>query len=320
MKGDSLNPSIFTEAKARKACTVYLKILLVLLGAIYTLANNAAVADSRKYPPLCSIRPHSTDGVVTFWGTYAFTGLGDAWECPNGAAVMVLDYVNLNDLRSELSYNLVGSCCPLPEGALLDTHVIVPRECPDGYVVTGGKMTKGAKEVTHPNTVEEHTLRCTKVNSARFQLGPETSGWTFGPTTDRLQNLVKLNNKKETFTERNRIPVALRYGLLRYSAVEWSDQGCIGHPWGSIMTAKRHLNCPGIAFRELMEKQADGKLIPAPVYQPCNLLDDPYSPTPKCIDPAVEGPAVEGPAAEGSEPEGKAKSEARPAASVATPE
>lgn len=138
----------------------------------------------------------------------------------------------------------VMSCCPLPgKDILLDDHVFAIEECPENYVATGS-MTSGQE----PNHVVH--MRCTKINTSRYQLGEVNPGRYWGDGAAGWQGSRRINW--------DNIPAAIRFAQGRKSATDWDVDGCIGYPWGSMLTKKSSKYCAGFGFRQLQFKGANG--------------------------------------------------------------
>ena len=55
-------------------------------------------------------------------------------------------------------------------------------------------------------------------------------------------------------TGRGRIPARLRFGFGRTSQTQWLKTGCLGIPWGSVLTSLGERECDGYEFRELISQ------------------------------------------------------------------
>jgi len=167
-----------------------------------------------------------------------------------------------------------GTCCPLPAGdILLQEKTAAVRECPDGYVATGAE---GMAEV--PDANKPKHLTCSKINTARYQLGPSTPGiyWGFGHT--HWQKPVRI-----LFEE---IPAALRYAVGVRAYGYWNERGCIGFPFGSMLVAKNGFECHQTYYRELQYRGLPGDPpagTPVPMLPDCDELSDLHTPHPACI-------------------------------------
>ena len=132
----------------------------------------------------------------------------------------------------------VHACCPLPSKDILtEEHVFVSEECPENFVSTGSKQSG-----TGPDT--EHLMRCTKINTDRYALSEErpsvywgtgSAGWQEGSDRILWEN----------------IPASLRYSAGRQSKEKWDIDGCVGYPWGSLLSKKSSKYCSGLYFKQL---------------------------------------------------------------------
>lgn len=132
----------------------------------------------------------------------------------------------------------VQNCCPLPARDILTQEEVYVREsCPENYVATGSKLdfSKGDEGI--------QLMRCTKINSARYKLGAAKPSLYFGNGFAGWQGSQRI--------EREEIPAALRWGMSRLSREKWNKEGCIGFPFGSLLTSKQAKVCAGFFFREL---------------------------------------------------------------------
>lgn len=176
-------------------------------------------------------------------------------------------------------YELTGQCCPLPPGTLLDEHVMASLRCPDGSVITGSEMDPPGSD-KYPRRVRSTRLRCTRVNPERASLAAETPGWRVGWGEDPLPRYLYSDDNLPRLTSRSRLPVELRYGVGRASPTAFSDNICIGVPFGSLVTAADDKSCIAIKFRQLIDRST-GK--PYRYDPDCIALSDPLGPAPRCL-------------------------------------
>lgn len=162
---------------------------------------------------------------------------------------------------------LGGACCRLPyDDILTDQHNYTSFEsCPDQWVATGGSGT----------CVEGCTMRCTQINTEKYTLGPETMSYYWrDPKGGRTygRGSAKQMLKKH-------IPASIRYAVGRNEHNNWVDDGCVGYPFGSLLTRKSRKRCDGFFYRRLLYK--DGT--PVRMLPDCEAIDDPYSPEGRCV-------------------------------------
>lgn len=127
----------------------------------------------------------------------------------------------------------VMNCCPLPSKDILtDQHTFVLEECPPDHIATGSLRVG-----------EQYYMRCTQVNTERYQLGDQTEGWYWGDGAAGWQDSRRI--------EWENIPAAIRYSHGRVEKLRWDVDGCVGYPWGSLLTMKKSKYCSGFTFRQL---------------------------------------------------------------------
>ncbi len=93
-------------------------------------------------------------------------------------------------------------------------------------------------------------MRCTKINTARYQLGEARPGayWGSGAAGWKGATRITWDN----------IPAAIRYANGREEQHRWDVDGCIGYPWGSLLAEKHSKYCSGMMFKQLQFKGLDG--------------------------------------------------------------
>lgn len=139
----------------------------------------------------------------------------------------------------------VQVCCPLPAKDILTSENVYVREsCPEDYVATGSKL-----DFSHGDDSIQ-LMRCTKINSARYQLGAPHGAKYWGNGFAGWQGSDRI--------EREEIPPGIRYAMGRQTQEQWGAEGCVGFPWGSLLTKKTQKYCGGFFFRELQFKGAAG--------------------------------------------------------------
>ena len=208
-------------------------------------------------------------------------------HCPKDYAFMRVAWVP-GQPHGGKSVAVRGTCCPLPVGILTDTHYWESEHCPANTVATGSRaemQVEYDKNGDWHYAVKKwenitHYLRCTKVDTRRFQVGPLAETLSIGFSFDLDRLLLSTG-----YTNESRIPIGIRYGVTREGLYRLDSGGCIGYPWGSLLTGKLHKFC-GFEFRSIEYKGIPGdppRGTPVKVVPDCISLDDPLSPTPKCI-------------------------------------
>lgn len=186
--------------------------------------------------------------------------------------------------NGEATAIVAGTCCPLPEtDILVDSHSFASGHCPEDTVATGIRVNEGST-VTADTTPQNRRfeLRCTKINTDRYQLGQSLPGalWGFDLASGPYF-------WKEDFTLKTAdLPPAIRAGLERHDYQEFSRNGCVGMPFGSLLVAKTGKRCKSLFFRQLQYRgiAADpAQATPVAMYPDCRYISDPFSPDPECV-------------------------------------
>jgi hypothetical protein len=224
-------------------------------------------ASAKASPP---IAPQICNGAFPTAAGVTF-GSKDMFLCPAGYAAYGARFGAGSSISSGENVAVYVDCCPLPASdILLDEHVVSFEQCPEGHVVTGGVPETLCKSC-------RKTLRCTKVNLARYRLeGPEPGTfWGFGsPYWQEKRHML-----------RGHLPAAVRYGLGRADRVYWFPRGCTGSPVGSLLTGKSAKWCFGLSFRRLTFAGVNGDPkagTAVPMYPDCDDLSDIFAPSPRC--------------------------------------
>lgn len=224
------------------------------------------------------------------WDSTFTMALGDIEaNCPDGYAFFSVDFP-MGRPRPARNISLGGRCCPVPDGVLTNRHSYVAEQCPDNSVATGLRSERQVAPCPGEwgKCVEEwdrleHTIRCTEIDSSRYQLGPPMQGYIMG------FNLRLEPSASETFhyTSRGRIPIGIRYGVTRTGRLGLDAGGFVGFPWGSLFSA-RHSKTD-IRFRQLQYRGAAGDPLagtPVRMFPDCLALSDPLDPNATCLSDA----------------------------------
>lgn len=213
-------------------------------------------------------------------GSWAMTTVSPAQVesyCPDGQAMMALAGLSRNSWTP-----LMGSCCPLPAGSLLDKHLFVVDSCPDGYVVTGGRLVGLDPLTAKPPGLQEYLqLRCTAIDPAVVRLSVRAQPAVVVPVPSFVELLWTLAGRGITRVSRGMIPPHLRYGLGRINRTIWLDSVCLALPWGAVLTGVADPNCEAAEFRTLTagEPSSAAEL----QSEPCRYVADVFSPDAKCV-------------------------------------
>lgn len=212
------------------------------------------------------------------WG-FESSRPGEWYLCPEHFAFTGV--TNLKLRPSSGNVEVSGSCCPLPaEDILTDKHCFVELRCPRDTVVTG------LQHFSTPNCLEScrRSLRCTRINVQKYELGPVHSGVQWGISTSAT--FPWLERKR---IRKDEIPMAIRYGVSRLTRALVTKDGCIGEPVGSLLVGKgkKKDSCKdGSFWRELRYRSsAEGAESTQAVkmYPECRDIDDIFSPAAKCV-------------------------------------
>ena len=201
---------------------------------------------------------------------------GRAWflECSPGYALYETDDPSSSGGRAANSRHIPGVCCPLPADDILsEEKQEVTDVCPEDFIVTGA-----LDAVVEGKGV--YNLRCTKINTKRYQLGEIKSGTYWGIGTS-------MSWSKEGL-QREDLPAAIKMAVGRQSFSEWDNDGCIGSPVGSLWSGKRIANnsCEQVVFRELQYKGLDGdppRGTPVTMFPECEEVIGVFDPRSGCL-------------------------------------
>lgn len=224
---------------------------IVLLGLLVysTLLDSVvlAEADSGEAKEDPTTYPVCTSWIASKqeFGTIGVGSHLDKGEfCPQDHAYFAVLYPG-NKRRPGAFVNISGTCCPLPAGVLLDETVYASEQCPDQFVATGSRQVIAAGSTIPTDDWFNETpqeLRCTRIDSTRYQLGEITRGINLGWRRS-------FRTMFHSYVTRPKIPISLRIGLGRDSKYSWNDQICLGRPWGSVLVGKTSKYCDGMRFR-----------------------------------------------------------------------
>lgn len=248
--------------------------------------TQTGAADRTGTLPPCSGAETLTPSVATGNSSYVK-------DCPIGSGVMAPDDPAIGSLRNAGPENVPihGPCCPLPyKDILTGDHIYnVLGECPDGYIVTG---RTAAPKNSPGDCGSACAVRCTRINSEKYRLGPKTPGvYWYQPTL--LETTINLRSSGQSETVRfSDLPPAIRtfvgksrLGPGRVANPDDTD-GCIGSPFGSLFTGKRGTSCDSFIFRQLLSR--DGNVVP--IYPACAQIETRFDGTLRCINSQATPP------------------------------
>lgn len=188
--------------------------------------------------------------------------------CADGyAAYGVADAGGKN--REGAKIPAVQVCCPLPAKDILTKEEVYVREsCPEDYVATGSRLdfTQGDNGVQY--------MRCTKINNQRYQLAAPQPSLYFGNGFAGWQGSQRI--------DREDIPAGIRYAMGRMTKDKWNKEGCVGYPYGSLLTDKTAKVCGGFKFRQLQFKGLAGdpdEGTPVQMFPECKDVSDLKNPS-----------------------------------------
>ena len=254
--------------------------VILLAGSAAPLVDRPALAQEQTTAPsLCSGWNPETKS----WGLIGIDYPEEHEEfCPKDYAFVNTQFRG-GARRAGSKVPLIGTCCPLPAGALLDEHIFTEELCPDGYAVTGARqiVDKQALKETEGGWRGPHTwfnsnqqlMRCTKLDPQKYVLGPKTDGYA-ATWSIHFRKLFK------PATSLARVPYGLRLGYGRHGKFGWDRVACLGMPWGSLVVSKTSKYCDGVGFRQLLRASDQAPVLD---YGKCLAVDDPLAENPKCI-------------------------------------
>ncbi len=192
--------------------------------------------------------------------------------CANGAALMAVDDAPLGPRPGEAYTTTVnGPCCALPyPDVLTGRHVHnVSGECPDGYVVTSrtwGRCAGGCG------------FRCSEIDSMKYTLGPPTRGLYWY----KKLGLAAAGIGTASAVTWSDLPPAFQAFIGRANEWETDVDGCVGAPFGSLLTGAHGDTCDSFVFRQLLFRDGRSVLM----YPACARLEMRPGSEPRCVPPA----------------------------------
>lgn len=194
------------------------------------------------------------------------------YVCPEQYAVFSLRRFR-NNAQSAAEVAFLAPCCPLPASdILLADHVWEKSTCPPEHIVTGYQPPR---TFFSTSVSQETSLRCTKINTARYTLNDPQPAVHWG-----ISSHAAYPWKEAESILRGHIPVALRYGVERMSATERPLSGCIGRNFNGLLVGKDLGGCRGFRFAALKERLSAREIALAPS---CDYLSDIFDPNAECV-------------------------------------
>ncbi len=233
-------------------------------------ATTARAEPSPQHSPQICIGYYPQLGA---WGHLAIPPVNNFINCPNNWALYGLMRPSGDPPDGKYVF-AVGSCCPLPaDDILLDTHVSASEYCPANHVATGGTTLVGNKQVKPDNL-----MRCTRINTERYQLSQTREGFAWGALTP--------NYFEKRVLKRIEIPAAIRFAITRPRSHVGEREGCLGSPIGALLVAKTGKKCSQFLYQELQFRGINGDPqagTPVQMFPECRDIDDPDDPNARCI-------------------------------------
>lgn len=243
-------------------------VLFLLENALAQSAEHEEQLQSSGYP--CT----GYDPVRQVWG-WQGTYQRPTIKCPKDYA-----FFGIAQPWGEAHKNrvIIGNCCRLPSSDILSNeHIVTYGECPDGFVVTGVMIEQKSKG--NASSSSQGNIRCSKINDARYSLGPLRGGIHWG-----ISNSSAYPWQEKKRIRRNQIPLAIRYGVARESLSRIQYTGCVGSPIGSLFVGARTRNCKDTLWREVYEIDPQAGKQKIQMFPKCKKLDSLFSPTPRCVE------------------------------------
>lgn len=222
------------------------RLLIAIPSALFLAASIGVPTMNAKVslPPVEAVAVAGMNPGVCVGYNPEKNAFGEEWRsCPAGYAFMTADDA-AGPAGPARIIGAHGACCPLPANDMLsEQHVFSEDACPEDHVATGAKgLEKGHSGAKY--------LRCTRINTDRYQLGEMTPGIYWGNGFAGWQGSRRI--------EWEDIPAGLRYAAGRQNADRWDIDGCVGYPWGSLLAKKESKYCAGMLFRQVQFKGAPG--------------------------------------------------------------
>ena len=238
------------------------QVMLFSLVLLPINAVQAQPATPKEGRATCTCH-HSADG-VPFWSR-------NQTPCPDDYYLVGPDDPpgHGRRIRGAGGTPVIACCCPMPSKDILtDSHIYgVLDECPENSIATGGSVTYCASNCM---------MRCTRINTERYSLGPKRKG-----RYTKRRGFVLLGGwggAATIFWED--IPEALRYAHGRAGLQQWDADGCAADPIGGVLVSKSGPLCDQFEFRELRTRSG----APVSMFPRCAAPIDPAESDPHCVE------------------------------------
>lgn len=246
-------------------------IALIVAFWLHCASQNIAEAqDKAKHTPQVCTGYYPGRG----WGLVEGFDFSQEWLlCPDDYAVFATSQPH-GSPKNPAEVRLLIACCPLPAGdILLDVHEESLGDCAPNMVVTG---------MSNPNGKSSYALRCSAINTDRYELGAAQPGrmYGFGPN-------ASLSIKESAIIRFDQLPAALRFGLGRTSTAQWEVSGCVGDPAGSLFVSKWGKRCKELMFKELRYRGNSGDSEsgePVKMYPNCREVPERFNEQAHCVE------------------------------------
>ena len=204
---------------------------------------------------------------------------------------MIVSAASVGALRWDSPDRVIifSTCCPLPKGILIADETYAPERCPEETVATGTIALQS--DALTEDTRLKILLRCTHIDSSRFELGPPEPGLRITLFQERIGKFTTMFTSwygRKRFTPKMNwleIPVAARYGVGRRGRNKWSDEVVAGSPFGAGLSARLGKFPSDFLFRQIRFRRKNSNETPTavPLFPSCRAIDDPFSPDARCV-------------------------------------
>lgn len=259
----------------KRGITLFLSAMSLSASGCDRSANSAPLTT-----PSQSARDHAPK-ICVGWNPDTLAFGRDSWEeltehhCPISYAVVGIDDQISSGGPIHHAY-FSSECCPLPAADILTSESTLElARCPDDAVITGSISLPS--ENNRPMT----KIRCTKINTHRYQLSEPASGayWGIGSGihSPSEKHVIKISD----------VPAAIRSSIGRRGFSGWDTDGCVGNPPGSLISSRSAGPCSETEFRELQFRGIGDDPpagTPVKMFPECTRISDIFDPNASCIN------------------------------------